>query len=197
MTSNSKNSSLTGKTHQIALFDMDGTLADYDGRMSRDLRRIKERGEPDYSPHDHKAPKFFGTRLDLIKGQSGWWLKLPKLKLGFDLLRAATDLGFQVQILTMGPHNTPSAWMEKVLWCHKHVGKSVKVTVTDDKSLVYGKILVDDTPDYLETWLERHPRGWGIAPAQLANENFHHPRVIRYDGTNLDAVRKMMRSVLD
>lgn len=187
----------TTKTHEIALFDLDGTLADYDNRMSRDLRRLQERGEICYSPHDRDAPKYFGTRLDLIKSQSGWWLKLPKLKLGFDLLHAAINLGFQVQILTMGPHNTPSAWMEKVLWCHKHIGKFVKVTVTEDKSLVYGKILIDDTPDYLTGWLKLHPEGWGIMPANNANAQFHHPRVIRYDGTNLNAVRKKMESLLD
>jgi 5'-nucleotidase len=186
----------TAKTHQIVLFDLDGTLADYDGRMRKDLRRICNRSEQEYSPHDHLAPKYFGVRLDLIKAQSGWWLKLPKLRLGFDILRTAMDLGFQIQVLTTGPHNTPSAWMEKVLWCHKNIGKWVKVTVTEDKSLVYGKILVDDTPEYLENWLRRHPEGWGIAPAQPSNKRFTHPRVIRYDGTNLNAVRKKMQSVL-
>jgi hypothetical protein len=197
MSSDSQKSGSKSKTHHIALFDMDGTLADYDGRITRDLARIQTRGEICYSPHDRGAPKFFGTRLDLIKNQSGWWVKLPKLKLGFDILRTAMDLGFQIQILSAGPHNTPSAWMEKVLWCHKNIGKSVKVTVTEDKSLVYGKILVDDTPEYLAGWLKRHPDGFGVAPAQPSNEQFRHPRVIRYDGTNLGEVRKKMRSVLD
>lgn len=197
MSSGHSKKKLTTKTHEIALFDLDGTLADYDNRMRRDLRRLQERGETNYSPHDHNAPKYFGSRLDLIKSQSGWWVKLPKLKLGFDILGAAIDLGFQVQILTKGPHNTPSAWMEKVLWCHKHIGKFVKVTVTEDKSLVYGKILIDDTPEYLIGWLNRHPEGWGILPVNNANTQFRHPRVIRYDGTNLDAVRKKMQSVLD
>jgi hypothetical protein len=97
----------------------------------------------------------------------------------------------------MGPHNTPSAWMEKVLWCHKHIGRFVKVTVTEDKSLVYGKILIDDTPEYLTGWLKLHPEGWGIMPVNNANGRFHHPRVIRYDGTNLKTVRKKMQSLLD
>ena len=192
----SKQNSKQG-THEIALFDLDGTLADYDIQMIRDLRRIQERGETDYSPHDRLAPRYFGSRLDLIKSQSGWWLKLPKLKRGFDILRVAQELGFQIQVLTMGPHNTPSAWMEKVLWCHKNIGRSVKVTVTEDKSLVYGKILVDDTPEYLIGWLDRHPKGWGIMPCKSVNEEFQHPRVTRYDGTNLSVVRKQMQSVLD
>jgi hypothetical protein len=184
-------------THHIALFDLDGTLADYDGRMRRDLKRLQGLSETEYALHDRKAPKYFGARLDLIKAQTGWWLSLPKLPLGFDLLRAAQELGFQVQVLTMGPHDTPSAWSEKVQWCHKNIGRSVKVTVTEDKSLVYGRILVDDSPKFVLAWLDHHANGLGVVPAQPANEGFRHPRVIRYDGTNLEAVWTKMQSVLD
>lgn len=73
----------------------------------------------------------------------------------------------------------------------------MKVTVTEDKSLVYGKILVDDSPEYLLGWLEHHADGLGVVPAQPANKGFEHPKVIRYDGTNLDEVRTRMRSVID
>lgn len=182
--------------HRIALFDMDGTLADYDGRMRRDLRRIETPGEPQFPLHDRSAPHYFGARLELIRTQPGWWLALPRLKLGFDVLDLAREFGFEIEVLTNGPHNTPSAWMEKVEWAHKHLGKSVKVTVTEDKSLSYGTLLVDDTPEYLVDWLERHPKGRGIAPAQPANLGFGHPRVTRYDGSNLEAVRKAMQSLI-
>ena len=184
------------RTHQIALFDIDGTLADYDGRMRRDLRTLQAPYEPAYRLHDRHAPRYFDSRRDLIKAQPGWWLSLPTLRLGFDLLRLAQSLGFQVQILTKGPHNTASAWAEKVQWCHRYIGPTVKVTVTEDKSLVYGKVLVDDTPEYIVDWLAEHPAGWGILPAQPANKGFTHPRAVRYDGTNLDAARAKMRAAL-
>jgi 5'-nucleotidase len=185
------------KTHHIALFDMDGTLADYEGRMRRDLKRLEGLDKTAYPLHDRTAPKYFGARLDLIKAQAGWWLSLPKLPLGFDLLQAARELGFQIQVLTIGPHDTPSAWSEKVQWCHQKLGRSVKVTVTEDKSLVYGKILVDDSPKYLLQWLEHHADGLGVVPAQPGNAGFKHPNVIRYDGTNLEEVRTKMQSVID
>lgn len=184
-------------THHIALFDLDGTLADYESRMRRDLRRLQAPGEPTYPLHDHSAPKHFGTRLDLIKAQPGWWRGLPKLALGFDILRLAEELGFQIQVLTLGPHNTASAWAEKVQWCHTHIGRSVRVTVTEDKSLVYGKVLIDDTPTYVLDWLRHHPHGCGIVPAQPYNEGFAHSKVVRYDGTNLDEVRARMLSVTE
>jgi phosphoglycolate phosphatase-like HAD superfamily hydrolase len=185
---------LRGNTRPVALFDMDGTLADYDGQMRRALRRIRSPGEPDYPLHDRNAPRYFGARLDLIKAQPGWWCGLPCLKLGFDILEVARNLDFQIEVLTNGPHNTPAAWMEKVQWAQRHIDKSVKVTVTEDKRHSYGHVLVDDTPEYLTAWLEHHPRGWGIAPAQPDNAGFEHPRIIRYDGTNLEAVRTAMRS---
>ncbi len=185
------------KTHHIALFDLDGTLADYNGRMREELNRLKVPDEPDYPLHGRSGPVYHGARIDLVKTQPGWWLSLPKLTLGFDILDLARELGFQVQVLTMGPHNTPSAWMEKVQWCHTHIDRAVKVTVTEDKTLVYGKLLVDDTPEYLVRWLDHHLHGWGVVPAQPANEGFEHPRVVRYDGTNLAAVRSMMISMLE
>ena len=185
------------KTHRIALFDMDGTLADYERQMRRDLKKLEALDEAQYGLHDRGAPKYFGSRLELIKAQSGWWLSLPKLPLGFDLLRTAEELGFHIQILTMGPHDTPSAWSEKVQWCHKYIDRSVKVTVTEDKSIVYGSLLVDDSPDFILGWLDNHPDGLGVLPAQPLNEGFEHPRAIRYDGTNLEAVQARMKAVLD
>jgi hypothetical protein len=96
----------------------------------------------------------------------------------------------------MGPHDTASAWAEKVQWCHAHIGRSVKVTVTGDKSLVYGKVLIDDTSTYVLDWLRHHSHGRGIVPAQPYNEGFEHSKVVRCDGTNLDEVRAWMRSVM-
>lgn len=185
------------KARPIALFDLDGTLADYELRMRRDLRRIAAPGEPAFALHDRDAPRYFGARLDLIKSQPGWWCGLPRLELGFDILNIARELDFHIEVLTNGPHNTPAAWMEKVQWAQRHIDKAVKVTVTEDKRHSYGHVLVDDTPEYLLAWLDHHPHGWGVAPAQPSNEGFAHPRVIRFDGSNLAAVHKLMKAFAD
>jgi hypothetical protein len=84
-------------------------------------------------------------------------------------------------ILTKGPYNATSAWTEKVQWCREHI-YYVPITITEDKSLVYGKVLVDDWPPYVTQWLEWRPRGLVIMPDQPWNQDFIHPNVFRYRG---------------
>jgi len=179
----------------LALFDLDGTLADFEGPMRRDLDRLAGPGEPSFEVHDRSAPAYVGAREQLIKSHPGWWLSLPRLALGFELLQLTRELDYQVQILTSGPHDTPSAWSEKVAWCHVNIDRAVRVTVTEDKRLVEGTLLVDDSPQFLADWLEEHERGWGIMPAHRSNASFRHPRVIRCDGANLAEVRARLQAL--
>jgi hypothetical protein len=67
------------------------------------------------------------------------------------------------------------------------------VTITHDKGIVYGAVLVDDWPEYVTSWLEHRPRGLVIMPAHNHNVGFAHSQVVRYDGTNLDEVRTRMQ----
>lgn len=172
----------------VALFDLDGTLADYEKRMSCDLSRLLAPGEKlsmdDSLPHVE-------ARMALVKSQPGWWANLPRLESGFKILAKAQALGFEAHILTKGPFKTDNAWTEKRVWCKKNA-PGVLVTVTEDKGLVYGKVLVDDYPDYMLRWLAWRPRGLGIMPARAWNEGFSHPQVIKYDGSNLREVAKAL-----
>jgi len=45
---------------------------------------------------------------------------------------------------------------------------------------------------YVERWLSWRDRGLVIMPANEGNKNFSHPQVIRYDGSNLEVVKKAM-----
>jgi hypothetical protein len=57
---------------------------------------------------------------------------------------------------------------------------------------MYGKVLVDDWPDYFLPWLEVRPRGLVIAIKHPHNAHVEHPRLVIYDGSNLDQVRERM-----
>jgi len=53
-------------------------------------------------------------------------------------------------ILTQGPKKNPASWSGKKKWIDKNLGQDVDITITRDKGLVYGKVLVDDYPGYIE-----------------------------------------------
>jgi hypothetical protein len=96
-------------------------------------------------------------------------------------------------VLTQGPRRNANAWTGKKLWIDKNLGQDVDITITRDKGLVYGKVLVDDFPEYIERWLEWRPRGLVIMPVNESNINFKHPQVIRYDGFNFIEVAAAMK----
>lgn len=178
----------------VALVDMDGTLCDYEGAMLRDLERLRSPHEPPVSIAGTHAEPWLRERMELVRRQHGWWARLERLRLGFDVLEELRARDFEIHILTKGPATATSAWAEKLQWCQQHV-PDARVTVTMDKGLVYGKVLVDDYPEYVLRWLTWRPRGLVIMPAQPWNEGFSHPNVLRYDGSNLDAVRTQLDTV--
>lgn len=179
------------KQNKIALFDLDGTLADYDGQLLKDLRKIASENEP--PPELYTDVPYIEARRHVITSQVGWFRKLPKFKLGWDVLEIAKEIGYSISILTKGPTTKHVAWSEKVEWCNEHLAEYIDgVTIAHDKGMVYGAVLVDDWPDYIERWLKHRPRGLVIMPAGKHNVDFRHPSVVRYDGTNSDEVRGRM-----
>jgi 5'(3')-deoxyribonucleotidase len=181
----------------IALVDMDGTLANYDLAMERDLESLRAPCEEPYTTGLHKKhPPHIVARMDMIKSNGDWWENLPKLKMGFDILEILLSYGFYISILTQGPKTNPVAWEHKVRWCKKNV-PDLDITITRNKGLVYGKVLVDDYPAYIKQWLKWRPRGVVIMPGHPWNRDFSFPNVFRYDGHNLEAVKSLLRKVRD
>ena len=174
---------------KIALFDLDDTLAAYSDALKRDLELLRSPYEPEISDLLFTKDSYLETRRQMITSQVGWWLKLEKFKLGWDILEEVKKLDFQIVILTKGPSSKFSAWSEKVEWCSNHLKEYIDgVTITHNKGIVYGKLLVDDYPDYISDWLKWRPRGLVIMPANDRNKDFKHQNVVRYDGSNLDDV---------
>jgi len=183
------------KAGLVGLIDMDGTLCDYQGALARDLEALRAPNEPPVADGDD-TPAWLRARENVVRRQPGWWRNLSQLQLGFDVLAELRALSFEIHVLTKGPLSTPSAWTEKLEWCQQHL-PGVPVTITMDKGLVYGKVLVDDYPPYVERWLTWRPRGLVVLPAQPWNAGFTHKNAIRYDGRNLAEVRAALRRVCE
>jgi 5'(3')-deoxyribonucleotidase len=181
---------------QVALIDLDGTVADYDGEMDRHLRDLKAPDEPHFTGWDN-VPKHIEARRNLIKRQPGFWQTLPRLELGFHVVEELRALGFMLHVLTKGPKYTTGAWTEKANWCREHLPDAF-VTVTQDKSLVYGRVLVDDYAPYFEKWLTVRPRGLVVCVAHDWNGEYSkdgvkaHPNIFRYNGSNREELRQAL-----
>lgn len=179
----------------IVLIDLDGTLCDYQDRLFRDLELISSPDDPKVKDL-HNTPPWIEKRIDLIRSVPGWWKSLKPIESGFDILEMCNDIGFDIRILTKGPRRTKIAWTEKVEWVHENVVPdypNTQVTITEDKGLVYGKVLVDDFGPYMNRWLKWRPRGLGIMPVTNWNKDYYHPNVIRYDGTNKQEVKEALK----
>jgi hypothetical protein len=174
----------------IALFDMDGTLCDYEKGLADALEQLRSPLEPVFlgAVRDN-APEYIKKRADLIREDENWWVNLPKLQLGWDILEVAKKLGYRIMILTQGPRKFPNSWSGKKRWIDKNLSTDTDITITRDKSLIYGRVLVDDFPGYASGWLKWRKNGLVIMPASKENENYAHPQVIRYNGENLEQVR--------
>jgi 5'(3')-deoxyribonucleotidase len=180
----------------IGLFDLDGTLADFDASMQRHLDELRSPGE-DPAVEDDEAIPYVKARRRLIKSQPGFWRNLAPIPLGFQLLEEARAQRFLCQILSKSPRKIPGAAGEKIEWCVKHV-PDLPIVLSEDKGLVYGKLLCDDWPEYIERWLTWRPRGLVIAVAQRWNVGIdaRFPKnVVRFDGTNFAYVRERMQEI--
>jgi hypothetical protein len=183
--------------HRIGLFDLDGTLANYEKAMRYWLDLLKAPGELDYPVHSGE-PKYYYQRQCVIRRQPGFWLGLEPIELGFEVLNVAQEVGFRnFHACTRGPSNCSSAWSEKFDWvqAYKSSGRlprDMKITITEDKGTVYGRFLCDDHVPYLQRWLAHRKRGLAILVAPPGIEvppRSLHPQIIQYDGSNRDELR--------
>ena len=191
----------------IALFDMDGTLADYVSAMLRDLESMRGPKEPVITAKDlwHELATHNEARKDAIEKKLGWWRDLEPIEVGMEVVEIARELGFEVRVLTKGPNDVPHAWAEKLEWCQEHLDrhlegmdeeekkkKETNVTITRDKRSVYGRVLVDDHWPFMKGWLEHRKNGLGLMPRDSENEEDDHPHVRYYDSSNLDEVKELL-----
>jgi hypothetical protein len=181
----------------IALFDMDDTLFNHNGKLNADLQYQRAPGEPAIELYTFKgAERYLIERARAIRATKEWWANLPKFKLGWDIWALAGELGFKREILTKANLKNPNMWLGKVECIIKHLGTEFPLTITSsEKGRQYGRVLVDDYPPYAMGWLKHRPRGLVVMPAHKYNEHVLHPQIIRYTGENLDQVKMEMGRV--
>lgn len=148
----------------VALVDMDGTLCDFHGQLQRDLDKVLGDDRQKVSAKTIQEVEW------LIRRDGGWYRNLRPLPLGFEIVKLLKSIGFRIMIMTKSSKESKNAWSEKVAWISEHL-PDVDVTVTMDKGLVYGKVLVDDYPTHFLRWMEHRPRGKVVMPIQPWNKD--------------------------
>lgn len=156
----------------IALLDMDGVVCDWHNQLRKDSEKLLGEDLGKISPETL-------TKIEhLIRSQTGWYENLVPLPLGFKIAETLREIGFTIMMATKATLLHENAWTEKARWCKKYLPYT-KMTVSEDKTIMYGKILVDDYPKFAGPWLDGRPRGYVIMPDQPWNQDYEHPRVKR------------------
>lgn len=176
----------------VALVDMDGTLCDFHGQLQRDLDKVLGEDRQKISAKTLQEVEW------LIRRDGGWYRNLKPLPLGFEIVRLLQSIGFRIMIMTKSSKESKNAWSEKVAWISEHLPE-VDVTVTQDKGLVYGKVLVDDYPTHFLRWMERRPRGKVVMPVQPLNKDVgSRPNLYAVSSkADLEAITPMLRAAYD
>ena len=174
----------------IALLDMDGTVADYDVAMNAALDAMRGPGEEGLVWETLRNEPWVEARRDAVARRPGFWRELPERWRGMVVYNMLLELDFEVHVVSKGPSTKSQAWAEKLDWCREHL-PNAKVTITESKTGVYGRCLVDDWIPYVEPWLEKRPRGLVIMPSHSWNEGYAHPRVVH--DTDLVRVYEALR----
>lgn len=171
---------------KLALIDLDGTLADYDGAMTAGLTSLMSTEELIVDRRGigfdrDTVPAYMQERERMVRSMPGFYRNLKPIPLGFFVITVLKDLGYVFHVATKAPrHNTAIASKEKIEWCEEYL-PGVPITISGDKSLLKGNILFDDWPGYTEPWLQMNPNGLVIMPSCPWNKDHKLDRTFKVD----------------
>ena len=189
-------------TENVALIDLDDTLADFTGTILNDFRKTcnpKDIDEVNLTwIHGDDRPAWIRERKRLIMTQSGWWAKLPLLDSGNAVLRMLAAEGYRIIFATAPAFTAPNSATEKIEWIRKHYPEYPDIHITRVKEGTYGRILMDDFPGYIDAWLKVRPRGLVLIPLQEWNKDYRHPNAIHIepDLSNMGDLRRAAKEAM-
>lgn len=124
---------------KILYLDMDGVLADFDGRIKEICPELYTSEE--FDTYDKKSDK-----IDIIVSrQPRFFETLEPMDGAIDAVKQLFSL-YDVYFLSTPMWAVPESFMGKRIWLEKHFGDDAKkkLVLTHRKDLVIGDILVDD-----------------------------------------------------
>jgi 5'-nucleotidase len=114
--------------------DMDGVLADFDGKILM------------LAPHaTSKGAENWSHIVDLFEPAPGFYRDLKPIAGAVDGFRRLSEK-YETYILSTASWSNPSSWTDKRLWVEEHLGESAykRLILSHNKSLFSGRALIDD-----------------------------------------------------
>jgi 5'(3')-deoxyribonucleotidase len=69
---------------------------------------------------------------------------------------------FEIYILSVPLHSSPHSYSEKVQWIHEHLPRlSDKIIFTQNKGIIAGDYLIDDSQHWKEVWEKSNKKAVG------------------------------------
>lgn len=138
----------------VILVDLDGVIADFELGFLNSWR--KKYPQEFYVPLKKRQafkirddyPEELGNRVKGIYFKEGFFKSLPEIPGSIQTIKKLSEGGHQVFICTNPMSGHITCVMEKFEWVREKLGPEwdKRIIVTEDKTLVFGDILIDDKP---------------------------------------------------
>jgi 5'-nucleotidase len=166
----------------IILLDVDGVLADFHGgilSLIQDLFNLHLTIN-DFKNWDYTSALKSEKQKQILREQvkqPGLISRLSPYSEAVEAVGKLRRLG-EVICLTSPNHSVPTWIPERYEWLERHFKIPPQdVTLTGKKHLVDGDIMIDDHPDNVLSWIERHPAGAGFMWDRPYTKNNRAPRI--------------------
>lgn len=147
----------------VALIDVDGVLADFNGGLERILKRTYGlTPSDDLNLHAGRQTECYDDRdrglvLSVMR-QPGFCAGLPVIEGAHKAVGFFRDAGCSVVFLTAPMIDGPAWCSERIAWLESHFNASPKdIIFAHRKDLVNGDFFIDDFKLNIDAWQATHP----------------------------------------
>ncbi len=156
------------------LCDLDGIVTDLIHKWlityNKEHPHFKQLVKDDVTEYEYHKISPIGKSMDMYIERPGFFIDLPILEGAIETLKNLQDDGHEIYIVT-APSSYPGSASEKIWWIHRHLPFIDKnhIIIAKDKHIIYGDILIDDTPSNLKAYKKAWPDAYLISIAYPYN----------------------------
>lgn len=171
------------------LLDVDGVVADLVGALAQATGLFEPEAVTAYA-FDQCLPPEIVKVIGRVMVRPGFVEDMPTCEGARKLFADLVCAGHRPVFVTKPYAKSPTWAYERTRWLHKTFGADLHIVHTDKKGLVGGDILVEDSPENIEGWLEEHRKGWAFLVDRPWNRGDLCKRTTRV--SDLDTIPRLL-----